>query len=90
MDPGMLGISSQEQWEDNSPLLQTQPLEKMLDPAQARNIKHLWALGRSQLQRRRRRVIGLGQPGLKIETLLCNGRLMGRLSQAQVGGERQR
>ena len=86
----MLGISSGEEREDNSPLLKTQPLEEMPDPAQAGNIKHLWALGRSRLRRRRRRVIGLGQPGLKIETPLCDGRLAGCFSQARDGGKRQR
>lgn len=66
-------------------LLKTQPLEKMPDPAQAGNVKHLWALGRSWLRHRRRRVIGLGQPGLKIETPLA-----GCFSQARDRGERQR
>lgn len=57
----------------------------MPDPAQAGNVKHLWALGRSWLRHRRRRVIGLGQPGLKIETPHA-----GCFSQARDRGERQR
>lgn len=86
----MLGISSGEEWEDKSPPLKTHPWEKLPDPAQGRSTKHLWALGRSRLWHRRRQVIGLGQPGLKIEMPLDEGRLEGCLTQAWVRGEMKR
>lgn len=76
-DPGVLGTSSGEEREDKSPPLKTQPSEKLPDPAQGGSTKHLWALGRSRLRHRWRRVIGLEQPGLKIERPLDDRRLKG-------------
>lgn len=85
----MLGISSGEEQEDNSPLASLWPLEKMPDPAQTSDINHLGALGRSWLWHRQKHVFGLGQPGLKMEMLLCDWRLMGYFSQVWDRSKRQ-
>lgn len=63
----LLEIHSGQEQENNSPLLGTQSLEEAQDPAQAGSMEHLWH-GQG-------RATGSGQPGLKIETLLWEGRL---------------
>lgn len=45
--PGGLGTHSGQEQEDNSPLLGGQSLGEERDPAQGRDMEHLWALGRS-------------------------------------------